>query len=348
MNDLQLYGWNERLFQQKQESKYKEFAHGRVVVTHKTCCEVVAEDGFYVCELSGNVLNNRDSSEYPCTGDWIIFKFINMDKGLILDMLPRQKTLYRLRTGTVAEKQTIASYVDKALIVHSLDCNFNIRRIERFMLQVVAESIQPILILTKADLEFDKERIELELRHISHKVPVIYTSITLPESIKSLRKLMHPGETVVFIGPSGVGKSTLINMLYGRQIVQTGEISDSTGKGRHTSTRREMVLLPDSGVLIDTPGIKLFGVTDADAANLTEVFSLSEYEGRCQFRDCRHINEKGCAIIEAVNNGEIEQSVYNSYLKLRREAWHYTASTHEKRKQERMFSKMVKKSKKRF
>ena len=109
-----------------------------------------------------------------------------------------------------------------------------------------------------------------------------------------------------------------------------------------------MVLLPDSGALIDTPGVKLFGITNADSANLTEVFSLSEYEGLCQFRDCRHINEKGCAIIEAVSNGEIEQSVYDSFLKLQREAWHYTASAHEKRKQERIFSKMVKKCKKRF
>ena len=345
MNNLQLYGWNEELFRQKQESNYKELVHGRVTVTHKTCYEVVAKDGFYTCELVGNMLYGREVSEYPCTGDWVIFQPIDTDKGIILDMLPRQKTLYRLKAGTVSEKQAIASFVDKAFIVHSLDDNFNVRRIERFMLQVTGEDIQPVLILTKTDLGFDKERIETELKHISRKVPIFYTSMESPESIDSLREFISPSETVVFIGSSGVGKSTLINALCGRQILQTGVISDSTGKGRHTSTRREMVLIPGSGILIDTPGIKVFGVTNANATDLSEVLDMSEYEGRCRFGDCRHINEKGCAVIEAVENGEIDWGVYENYLKLRREAWHYTTSVHEKRKQERSFSKMIKRMK---
>lgn len=345
MHNLELYGWNKELLRQKQESAYNALAHGRVTVTHKTCYEVVAEEGFYTCELAGNMLYSREASEYPCTGDWVIFQPIDTDKGIILDLLPRQKTLSRLKAGTVSERQTIASHVDKAFIVHSLDDNFNVRRIERFMLQVTAENIQPVLILTKTDLEFDKERVEKELKHISYKVPLFYTSVESPESIDSLRAFISPSETVVFIGSSGVGKSTLINALCGRQILQTGEISDATGKGRHTSTRREMVLIPDSGILIDTPGIKVFGVTNDNATDLSEVLDMSQYEGRCRFSDCQHINEKGCAIIEALENGEIDQRVYESYLRLRKEAWHYTSSVHEKRKQEKTFSKMVKKYK---
>lgn len=345
MNNLQLYGWNDSLFQQKQESNYKELAHGRITVTHKTCYEVVAEDGFYTCELAGNMLYGRETSEYPCTGDWIIFQSIDTDKGIILDMLPRQKTLYRLKAGTVSEKQAIASHIDKAFIVHSLDDNFNVRRIERFMLQVTGENIQPVLILTKTDLDFDREKTEVELKHLSHKVPVFYTSTQSPESIDSLREFISPGETVVFIGSSGVGKSTLINTLCGQQVLQTGAISDSTGKGRHTSTRREMVLMPGCGVLIDTPGIKVFGVTNDNTSDLSEILDMSEYEGCCRFKDCQHINEKGCAVIEAVENGEIDRGVYESYLKLRREAWHFATSVHEKRKHEKLFSKMVKKYK---
>ncbi|NDW19403.1 ribosome small subunit-dependent GTPase A [Dysgonomonas sp. 216] len=344
MNNLQLYGWNEELFQQKQNSNYKDLIHGRVTVTHKTCYEVVAESGFYTCELAGNMLYGKDVSEYPCTGDWVIFQPTDTDKGIILDRLPRQKTLYRLKSGTVSERQAIASFVDKAFIVQSLDENFNVRRIERFMLQTADEGIQPVLILTKTDLGFDREETANVLKHISDKIAVFYTSTESAESIANLRSFISPGETIVFTGMSGVGKSSLINALYGQEVLQTGAISDSTGKGKHTSTRREMVLIPDSGVLIDTPGVKLFGVTNDNTDSLSNILDISDYEGKCRFSDCQHINEKGCAVIEAVENREIDQGVYESYLKLRREAWHFTASVHEKRKQERVFTRMVKKS----
>lgn len=344
--NLQLYGWSEELFRQKQNSTYKNFTHGRVTVTHRTCYEVVAESGFFTCELTGNMLYGKESSEYPCTGDWILFQPIDADKGIIIDMLPRQKALYRLKSGTVSERQAIASFIDKAFIVQSLDDNFNVRRIERFVLQTADEGIQPVLVLTKTDLGFDKEETEKALKHISCKMPVFYTSTESLESIVKLREIITPGETIVFAGSSGVGKSTLINALCGQQILQTGAISESTGKGKHTSTRREMVLMPDSGVLIDTPGIKLFGVTNGNTNNLSEILNISDYDGQCRFKDCRHINEKGCVVLEAVEKGEIDRGVYESYLKLRREAWHYTASVQEKRKYEKSFSKMIKNHKK--
>lgn len=347
MNDLQLYGWNEELFRQKQDSNYKNFTHGRVTVTHKTCYEVMSETGHYTCELTGNMLYGRDTSEYPCTGDWIIFQSTDTDKGIILDMLPRTKTLYRLKSGSMSERQAIASHIDKAFIVQSLDSNFNVRRIERFMLQLSQEDIQPVLILTKTDLGFDAEEIEKAIPHLLHKMSVFYTSIESPESIDKLREFIHVGETVVFTGSSGVGKSSLINTLCGQEVLLTGAISDSTGKGRHTSTRREMVQLPGSGVLIDTPGIKLFGVTNDNTDNLSEILDISDYGHKCRFKDCRHINEKGCVVIEAVEKGDIDSGIYESYLKLRREAWHYTASVHEKRKQEKSFSKLIDEVKKR-
>ncbi|EEO27404.1 ribosome small subunit-dependent GTPase A [Oxalobacter paraformigenes] len=341
MNDLQLYGWNEELFRRKQESAYKDFTHGRVMLTHKTCYEVISETGYYTCELTGNMMYGRDASEYPCTGDWVIFQSIDRDKGIILDVLPRVKTLYRLKNGAVSQQQAIASYIDKAFIVQSLDSRFNVRRIERFMLQLSGEDIQPLLVLTKTDLGFNTGEIEKAIIHLSHKIPVCYTSIESPESIDKLREFIRVGETVVFTGMSGAGKSTLINALCGQEVLRTGSISDSTGKGKHTSTRREMVLLPESGVVIDTPGVKLFGVTNNDTDTLSDILDISDYEGKCRFKDCRHVNEKGCAVIEAVENGEIDSGVYESYLKLRREAWHYAASVQEKRKKEKSLSKLV-------
>lgn len=346
MYNLSLYGWNDSLLQLKQASYYKNFSHGRISTAHKTCYEVVSEQGRYICELTGNMMYGRESSEYPCTGDWVVFQPIDAERGIIFDMLPRQKTLYRLKSGTVSEKQAIASYVDKAFIVQSLDDNFNVRRIERFMLQLADENIQPALVLTKTDLGFNKENVEKALKHISHKIPVFFTSIHQPDSIMAISKFITMGETVVFTGMSGVGKSSLINSLYGQDIFQTAAISTSTGKGRHTTTRREMILLKDSGVLIDTPGVKLFGVTNDDVNSLSDVLDIRNFEGQCLFSDCRHINEKGCAVIRAVENGEIDKGVYENYLRLRKEAWHYTASVFEKRKHEKSFSKMVKNVKK--
>jgi len=342
MNNLLLYGWNEVLFQQKQLSIYKDCLHGRVSLSHKTCYEVITEQGLFTCELSGNMLHSRDSSEYPCTGDWVLFQPIDADKGIILDLLARKKTLYRLKIGSKSEKQAIASHIDKAFIVQSLDDNFNVRRIERFLVQLADEAIQPVLVLTKTDLEFDRNEVENALSHLSHKIPVFYTSTQSPASIDTLREFISPSETAVFTGSSGVGKSTLINELCKEEILPTAAISDSTGKGKHTSTRREMILMEQSGVLIDTPGIKVFGVTSDHTDSLSEVFDINSFEGQCRFKDCQHIKEKGCAVIEAVENGNMDTGVYNNYLKLRKEASHYTASVHKKRKQEKSFSKMVK------
>jgi len=347
MNNLLLYGWSQLLLQQKQASNYKDFMHGRVSTTHRTCYEVVAEDGFYTCELTGNMLYSRDPNDYPTTGDWVIFQTISPGKGLILDMLPRQKSLSRLKNGTVAEKQTIASHIDKAFIVQSLDSNFNVRRTERFVLRVIAEGILPALVLTKTDLGFNGIEVENSLKHLSHKIPVFYTTVHDPSSIDKLREFILQGETVVFTGSSGVGKSTLINALCRQEVFATAAISESTGKGRHTTTRREMVLMDQAGVLIDTPGVKVFGVTNDNAETLSEMMDFGELELKCQFKDCKHINEKGCAVIKAVENGEIDRGVYENYLKLRQEAWHYTASVHEKRKREKSFSKMVKQYKNR-
>jgi ribosome biogenesis GTPase / thiamine phosphate phosphatase len=346
MCNLSLYGWNESLFQQKQASAFNNLSHGRISTAHKTCYEVVSEHGRYICELTGNMMYGRESSEYPCTGDWVIFQPIDTEKGIIFDMLPRQRTLYRLKSGSVSEKQAIATYIDKAFIVQSLDANFNVRRIERFMLQLADENIQPALVLTKTDLGFNKADVENALKHISHRIPVFFTSTHQPESIKAVREFISKGETAVFTGMSGVGKSSLINNLYGQNVLQTAAISTSTGKGRHTTTRREMVLLENSGVLIDTPGVKLFGVTNDDVNSLTDVLDISNLEGQCLFSDCQHINEKGCAVIRAVENVEIDKGVYENYLKLRKEAWHYTASVFEKRKHEKSFSKIVKNAKK--
>ena len=245
-------------------------------------------------------------------------------------MLPRERTLCRKKNGTIADKQAIASYVDKAFIVQSLDDNFNVRRAERFMVQMQEENINPVLVFNKADLGFDKQKVEEQIRHIARQIPVFFTSIHQPQTILQLRESISAGEMVVFVGSSGVGKSSLVNALCEKSVLLTSDISLSTGKGRHTSTRREMVLMDGSGVLIDTPGVREFGLAIDDPDSLAEVLEISDYAASCHFKDCKHINEPGCAVLEAVSSGVLDRKVYESYLKLRREAWHFSTSEHEK------------------
>ncbi len=347
MIHLHTYGWSNQLHQLKEASPYNTLAHGRVSIVHRTCYDVIAEAGLFQCELTGNMLYGKTEFELPCTGDWVIFQPFDENKGIIVDRLPRERLLYRRKSGTVADKQAIASYIDKAFIVQSLDDNFNVRRVERFMVQVLEEHICPVLVLNKADLGFDKQQAGEQLQHIARQMPVFFTSIHQPETIRQLRSSISEGETVVFVGSSGVGKSSLINALCERAVLLTSDISQSTGKGRHTSTRREMVLLEGSGVLIDTPGVREFGLAVDDPDSLAGILDISDYTGACRYADCTHVNEPGCAVLQAVAEGLLEQKVYESYLKLRREAWHFTASEHEKRKRDKSFAGLIKEVKKR-
>lgn len=340
MNNLSLYGWNDGLFQLKQTSQYKHLFHGRVSAVNKTNYEVITEGGLLLCELTGNLLYGRSSFELPCTGDWIIFQPFDDNKGIIVDILPRKHTLYRRKSGTISDRQAIASHVDKAFIVQSLDANFSVRRTERFMVQVLEENIQPILILTKSDLEFSRHQVDESLKHIARQMPIFFTSILSPETILPLRKFIRQGESIVFVGSSGVGKSSLINALCERTVFFTSEISKSSGKGRHTSTRREMVLMDDSGILIDTPGVREFGLALDNPEALADMFDVSDFAESCRFENCTHVDEPGCAVVEAVNNGFLEFEVYNSYLKLRKESWYFSTSEHEKRKRDKYFARV--------
>lgn len=347
MINLNTYGWNDKLNQLKQESGHQSLSHGRVAIVHRTCYDVISENGLFQCELTGNMMFGKSDFELPCVGDWVILQSFDESKGIIVDMLPRERTLYRKKSGSVADKQAIASYVDKAFIVQSLDNNFNVRRTERFMVQILEANIKPVLVLNKADLGFDRQEIEEQLKHIACQMPIVFTSIHQPQTISRLRESISTGETVVFVGSSGVGKSSLVNALCETSVLLTSDISQSTGKGRHTSTRREMVLMDDSGVLIDTPGVREFGLAIDDTDSLAGMLEISDYAELCRFKDCEHINEPGCAVLEAVNKGTLDRKVYESYLKLKREAWHFSTSEHEKRKKDKSFSKLIDEVKKR-
>ncbi len=170
MITLNNYGWNDALNRLKQQSAHNALAHGRISTVHRTCYEVVSENGLFLCELTGTMMYAKPDAGLPCTGDWVLFQAFDENKGIIVDVLPRERTLYRKKSGTVADRQAIASYVDKAFIVQSLDDNFNVRRAERFMAQILEENITPVLVLNKADFSFDRQRIEEQIKHIARRI----------------------------------------------------------------------------------------------------------------------------------------------------------------------------------
>lgn len=341
MIDLTSYGWNDRLDLLKRESAHPDLVHGRVAVVHRSCCGVVSGNGLFQCELTGTMLYGKRDDELPCTGDWVIFRPFADGRGIIVDMLPRERTLYRKKSGTAAGRQAIASHVDKAFIVQSLDENFNVRRAERFMIQILEADINPVLLLNKADLPFDRRETEEAVKHLARRMPVFFTSIRRPETVAELRESIREGETVVFVGSSGVGKSSLVNALCGNPVLRTSHISRATGKGRHTSTRREMVLMDGAGVLIDTPGVREFGLALDNPDSLAEALDIPDYAELCRFKDCTHTSEPGCAVLEAVRQGTLDAGAYENYLKLKREALHFSSSEHERRQRDKSFSKLV-------
>lgn len=345
--NLHRYGWNDKLDQLKQASPYADLPHGRIAIVHRTCYEVVSSHGVFQCELAGRMLIEKSADEQPCTGDWIIFQPFDNGKGIVVDMLPRARTLYRKKNGSRTTKQAIASYVDKAFVVQSLDGNFNPRRAERFMVQIREADIQPVLVLHKAELEFDQAHVLQAIAHLERQMPILRTSIHQPDSINRLRESIQPGETAVFVGSSGVGKSSLINALCKSQRVRTSETSHSTGKGRHTSTRRELVEMDGAGILIDTPGVREFGLATDAPDTVDGVLDIADFAQSCRFADCSHQQEPGCAVREALDQGLLSTQVYESYHKLQREIRHYTASEHEKRRQKKSLTKLVHDVKKR-
>ena len=346
MIDLEKYGWNDTLNRLKQASIHQALFHGRVAIVHRSGYEVIAENGLFQCELSGNMAFGKPDVEWPCVGDWVIFQAFDENRGMVVEVLPRERTLYRRKSGTVAGKQAIVSYVDRAFIVQGLDDNFNVRRAERFVAQILEENIKPVLVLNKADSGFDRQAIDGQIGHIARGIPVFFTSIYQPETILRLRESISEGETVVFVGSSGVGKSSLVNALCEKAVLLTSGISQATGKGRHTSTRREMVLMDGSGVLIDTPGVREFGLAIDNTGSFADMLAISGYAKACRFRDCGHRDEPGCAVREAVNKGQLPAGVYESFLKLQREARHFSSSEHEKRQKDKSFSRLVGEAKK--
>lgn len=321
MTSLYRLGWNAFFDQHFTPFKNQGFQAARVAIENRDNYLVLTDSKAYFAEVTGKLLfNASSSSELPRVGDWVVASlFESEQKAIIHDVLPRQTKFSRKIAGAKTEEQILATNIDFIFIVQSCDNDFSLRRLERQMVMVFEGGAQPIIVLNKIDLCDNYEDYVLQISSIVPDDEIVAVSALTDVGMDQLKSWLKEGKTFAFIGSSGVGKTSLINKISGNEIFKINDVREKDSKGRHTTTRRQLIVIPGGGLLIDTPGMKEFQIWEADEG-LDEVYSeIAELSAGCRFSDCTHTQEIGCAVIEAVENGKLSKDRYESYLKLARE-----------------------------
>ncbi|HLO59564.1 MAG TPA: ribosome small subunit-dependent GTPase A [Bacteroidales bacterium] len=343
---LEQFGWNDFFNNHYIKNTDPAFKPARVVSLKGFKYHLATEKGELPAELSGKLMYASAPDEMPRVGDWVYYLDYET-QGYIMEVFPRLNSLYRKSPGNRSEIQVLAANVDYALIVQGLDRDFNLMRLDRYIVQVTGCGIKPVIVLNKEDLVEDREVYRHEVARLQRDYPVIFCStINRSEFERSFKPVLQPGKTHIMIGSSGVGKSSIINTLLDEVFLSTREISDSTAKGKHTTTTRDLFMLPDGSMIIDTPGMREFGIALEDEITSSGMFpAIDALAVNCRYADCRHQNESGCAVLEAFQNGTLDAKIYNSYEKLLKEQQHFEIKIEDKKRLGKQFGKMIREAK---
>lgn len=321
---------------------------GRVVEEQRGAYRVMTPEGERPARILGGLRHRSGKAELPAVGDWVSCEPLPGEKTVVIRrVLPRRSKLSRKAAGEATEEQLIAANLDAVLVVTALDADFNPRRLERFLAVCRESGAEPVVLLNKLDACADPLPYLGEARLVALDAPVVAVSARTGQGLENLAAWVRPGRTVGFIGTSGVGKSTLINRLLGDERFKTQETRGSDARGRHTTTHRQLVLLPGGGVLLDTPGMREMSPWEAEKG-LGETFDeIERLAPSCRFRDCGHGAEPGCAVKKAVEEGALEPARLESWRKLKKEAAHQQtrvdqAAAAAKKKQDKELSKAIK------
>lgn len=321
----------------------------RVAAVDRDLLLLVDPGGSFRARLAGSYLHRHHlPHELPCVGDWVcVAKHPGDDVGVVQAIIERRTSLRRKAAGDVAEYQMIAANVDCVVIVQACHFDFNVNRLERYLVMAIDGGAEPCILLTKTDL-VDPAVLAgqlAEIRSAGITAPIVALSNVTRDGVEEFTRMLAPGKTYCFVGSSGVGKSTLINRLIGRETLETRAVS-GTGEGRHTTVRRELIRLDGGALVIDNPGMREFGVMGAEDGIERRGADIAALAARCRFRDCSHTGEPGCAVREAVQAGEISGEHLENYLKLSSESAFHRMSHAEKRKKDRDFGRYIKSVKK--
>ncbi len=326
--------------------KLTEFEPARVIAVHKDSFVVTNGEYDVFAELVGKFTYSTESPiDFPTVGDWVYAQFYNENTSAIIhEILPRKSLLKRKTPGKTVDIQLIAANIDTAFIVQSLDANFNLRRLERYLVMISDGGIRPVVLLSKSDL-LSPEDIEsriADIKGIMPHLPVYPFSNENKMGFADVQNVLVSGQTYCLVGSSGVGKTTLLNNLIGELLFETQAVREKDSRGRHTTSHRQLIWLKSGAMIIDTPGIRELGMFSVESG-LNEAFSeIAELSEECQFSDCSHIHEKGCAVLKAVEDNTLPRARYHNYIKMGKESDYNEMSYLEKRQKDRQFGKMIK------
>lgn len=319
--ELRLLGWSAYFQRQWDASPVSGVVPARITAVHPPLYHAVGASGPVVAEVSGRLRHEASSPEaLPAVGDWVLLRPPERGgHGVIVQVLERRTRFVRRAAGKRLEAQVIAANLDTVFIVTSANQDFNPRRIERYLTTVWDSGAIPVIVLSKADLCTSPAAFLEQLGDSAAAVEVLVVSVYQPEGMEALKARVRPGETIALVGSSGVGKSTLVNHLLGREVQVTQEAREDDDRGKHTTTHRELFVMPDGGLLIDTPGMRELQLWAGEESMQTVYDDILELAKDCRFRDCHHQGEPGCGIQKAIDAGQLDADRWKGYQKMQRE-----------------------------
>jgi ribosome biogenesis GTPase len=332
-------GFNNWFFDRIDLTKLIDHQIARVITVHKDRYTINNGKVDVSAEVTGKLMFSADSSlDYPATGDWVIAQYYdNNSFAIISEIVTRKSVLKRKTSGKNIEFQLIAANIDTGLIVQSLDTNYNLRRLERYLVLVNESDIQPVVLLSKSDLlpvnEIDKKITEIQA--LIPDIRVVPFSNKDQTGLQHVKELLVPWKTYCLLGSSGVGKTTLINNLQDEVRLKTHSVREKDGKGRHITTRRQLINLKTGAMIIDTPGMRELGNFAVDTGIHSTFDEIAELSNQCRYNDCSHTQEQGCSILAALKDGIISQERYQNFIKLNKESGKFVKSVMKEKKYRR-------------